>query len=267
MRAVGAIDAAVPASRPTPTGIVTLRNVLPDWGVRLVVGTLLLPALLAALDAFFRARRRRVAIAPWLAWLAVAAVPLLVAWLWLRALGAAGLLDARRTRRWCRARYPVQTSGIVALASAAVAAALATWGVRFAARALAGRTQEDESAGNGRRRPAPGVEGLAVATCVWLCAVVTVAWVLNPYAAGLLIPAAHLWLFAAGGWRGRGALARAARRPRLAGAGGRPPVRGARPRPARAGLGRRARRRRGARGRHDAALRRAAGGLRRRRAR
>jgi hypothetical protein len=31
--------------------------------------------------------------------------------------------------------------------------------------------------------------------------------VFNPYAAGLLIPAAHLWLFAAGGWRGRGAVA------------------------------------------------------------
>ena len=65
-------------------GIVTLRNVMPDWSVRLVVGSLLLPALLAALDSFFRARRRRVPIAPWLAWLAVAAVPLPVAWLWLR---------------------------------------------------------------------------------------------------------------------------------------------------------------------------------------
>ena len=29
------------------------------------------------------------------------------------------------------------------------------------------------------------------------------AWVVNPYAAGLLIPAAHLWLFAAAGWRAR----------------------------------------------------------------
>ena len=58
----------------------TLRNVLTDWSVRLVVGALLLPTILAALDAFFRARRRRVSIGPWLAWLAVAAVPLPVAW-------------------------------------------------------------------------------------------------------------------------------------------------------------------------------------------
>ena len=35
-----------------------MRNVLPDWAVRMLIGTLLLPALLAALDGWFRARRR-----------------------------------------------------------------------------------------------------------------------------------------------------------------------------------------------------------------
>ena len=47
-----------PRSPDETDGIVTLRNVLPDWSVRLLVLCLLLPALLAALDAFFRARRR-----------------------------------------------------------------------------------------------------------------------------------------------------------------------------------------------------------------
>ena len=40
-------------------GIVTARNLLPTWSVRLIVLCLLLPALLAALDAYFRARRHR----------------------------------------------------------------------------------------------------------------------------------------------------------------------------------------------------------------
>ena len=58
-----------------------------------------------------------------------------------------------------------------------------------------------------RPRPAAGLEGLAVATGAWLCGLVAVAWLLNPYAAGLLVGAAHLWLFAAGGWRARAGLA------------------------------------------------------------
>ena len=46
-----------------------MRNVLPDWAVRLLVGTLLLPALLAALDALFRARRRRLPVGRWAGWI------------------------------------------------------------------------------------------------------------------------------------------------------------------------------------------------------
>jgi hypothetical protein len=41
---------------------------------------------------------------------------------------------------------------------------------------------------------------------VLICGLTFVAWVINPFAAALLLPAAHLWLFAAGGWRGRPAL-------------------------------------------------------------
>src|SRR5690606_14122829 len=93
LRAVMAIDAAGPATDEEaaeapafsrgPHGIVTMRNVLPDWAVRLLVGTLLLPALLTALDALFRVRRRRLPVGPWLAWLAAAGLPVVAAWAWL----------------------------------------------------------------------------------------------------------------------------------------------------------------------------------------
>jgi len=208
--AVGAIDAAGPRDEPAfadaSQGIVTLRNVLPDWGARLIVGSLLLPALLAALDAFFRARRRRVPIAPWIAWLTVAAVPLPVAWLWLRALGATDLVEVP-DGPVLPSLYPLETSGIVAMVSALLAGALACWLARYLAGALRGRMPEEPPEGNGRRRPAPGVDGLAVATGVWICALAAVTWAMNPYAAGVLVLATHLWLFAAGGWRGWPALA------------------------------------------------------------
>jgi hypothetical protein len=206
---VGALDATGPRDGPAfanaPKGIVTLRNVLPDWGARLVVGSLLLPALLAALDAFFRARRRRVPIAPWVAWLAVAAVPLPVAWLWLRGLGATGVIETP-DGPVLSGLYPLETGGVVAMASALLVGAIACFCARMLAAAVRGRSQpEEEPASNGfarRRRPVPGVDGLAVATGTSLSAVAAITWVLNPYAAGVLILAAHLWLFAAGGWRG-----------------------------------------------------------------
>ena len=75
LRAVTAIDEAgpidpdraarSPAFSAGPEGIVTMRNVLPDWAVRMLVGTLLLPALLAALDGWFRARRRHLRVGRW----------------------------------------------------------------------------------------------------------------------------------------------------------------------------------------------------------
>ncbi len=128
----------------------TLRNVLPDWGARLIVGSLLLPALLAALDAFFRARRRRVPIGPWVAWLTVAAVPLPVAWLWLRGLGATGVIEVP-DGPVLPGLFPLETSGIVAMVSALLAGALVCWIARFFAGAL--RPRAVERAGRGQRAP------------------------------------------------------------------------------------------------------------------
>jgi hypothetical protein len=194
LRAVTAIDATGgrtdgPAFANDPRGIVTLRNVLPDWAVRLVILSLLLPALLVSLDALFRARRRHVPVGAAARRLAVAAVPVAFAWLWLRLLGATGLLPAT-DGPVLPDSYPFDSSAAAALGSAVVMSALAWY---LARRALA--------------RPAPA-DGYAIATGLAICGLATIVWIWNPYAAALLLPAAHLWPFAAGGWRLRiGALA------------------------------------------------------------
>jgi hypothetical protein len=186
LRAVTAIDAAGPragrAFSGAPHGIVTMRNVLPDWAVRLVIATLLLPALLVALDAFFRARRRRVPVTHAFRRLAVAAVPVVVAWLILRLFGAVGLLPATDGPVLPDV-YPADASALVAIAAAAVFAAVAWYVAR---RALA--------------RPCTP-DGYAIATGLSICVLATLVWVPNPYAAALLLPAAHLWPWAAGGRR------------------------------------------------------------------
>jgi hypothetical protein len=208
LRAVMAIDAAGPADEEradaaaafadAPAGIVTMRNVLPDWAVRLLVGTLLLPAVLTALDGFFRVRRRHLAVGPWLGWLALVGLPLVLAWLWLRLLGLVGALEPPAAP--VLPLPPLEAAGAVALGSVVLVLALGWFGVR--PRLLA-RIGELGSAAAG---------SLAAASGAVLCTVAGVVWAVNPYAAALLLPAAHLWLFAAGpqtrlrGWRGVAAL-------------------------------------------------------------
>ena len=163
-------------------GVVTLRNVLPGWSVRLLVLCLLLPALLAALDSFFRARRRHLHTGAWFAWALAAGAAVPLAWAWLRVLAIAGALPAPHA--------PVDPSDLrldggeaVALASVALALAGGVLLVRPLTRA-----------GHAARgNAAAGAAGAVVGALV--CGVALAVWLVNPYAAALLLPAAHLWLF------------------------------------------------------------------------
>jgi Peptidase family M28 len=204
LRTVLAIDAAGPAdveraaAAPPfsrgPDGVVTMRNVLPDWAVRLLVGTLLLPAFLTALDGFFRVRRRGLSTGPWLGWVAATGLPVLMAWLWARLLGLTGALDPPAAP--VLPVPPLEAAGAVALGSVALVLALGWFGVRPL---LLTRLAP---------RGSPAAGSLAAATGAVLCSVAALVWLVNPYAAALLLPAAHLWLFAAApqtrltGWAG-----------------------------------------------------------------
>ena len=189
LRAVLAVDDAGGADAQLafaegPAGIVTMRNVLPDWAVRLLVGTLLLPALLTGLDAFFRIRRRRVDTAPWFAWLGSAAVPLLAAWVWTRLLGLTGVVDIPPSPVAPQV-LPITGGGWAGIVSTLIVAGLAWFAFRTLAR------------GRLPRGLHPAAGGLAAASGLVLVLAAALAWVANPYLAALLLPAAHLWLFAA----------------------------------------------------------------------
>jgi hypothetical protein len=189
LRAVTAIDSVGPAdagaspfTRGTD-GIVTLRNVLPSWAVRIVIGTLLLPALLTAIDAWFRARRRRLPVERWALRLGLGALPLVLAWAWLRLLGLTGALDVPAAPVMPDL-YPFETAGALAVGSTVLVMAV-TW---FGLRPLLARRMGNLGS------PAGG--GLAAAIGLTISVVAALVWVPNPYAAALLLPAAHLWLLA-----------------------------------------------------------------------
>jgi hypothetical protein len=68
-------------------------------------------------------------------------------------------------------------------------------------------------AGPSGSRGSPAAGSLAAATGAVLCSLAAAVWLFNPYAAALLLPAAHLWLFAGApqtrlqGWAGAAAVA------------------------------------------------------------
>ena len=167
-----------------PEGIVTLRRLLPDWAVRLLVGTLLLPALLAAVDAWFRARRRRLELGRWLGWAAALSVPFALAWGWTRMLGLTGAVTAPPA--------PV-LPGAVALHGWAIAALVSAPLVLVLAWFVL-RPPLMHALGLGR---SPAGEAAAAALGLVLSVLVGLVWLANPYAAAVLLPAAHVWLFAA----------------------------------------------------------------------
>ncbi len=185
LSAVDALDTA-PDIEPTPqTGLVIGRQVLPEWVLRLLLATLLIPPLLLLADGYARLRRRQGArgdraMLRGLGWTAACALPFLAAALFAKALGRLGALPAPP--------LPVQASAL-GLGGSAVRALLAVvlalglawlawpWGVRR----LGLRTRPDD-------------DGAGLALLTVLLAVTIVVWLSNPYAALLLIGALHLWL-------------------------------------------------------------------------
>ncbi len=190
LRAITALDGPVSragedgAFADEPSGIITVKRLLPDWAIRLLVGTLLLPPLLTAFDGFFGARRRHLPVARWLGWVGAAALPFLLAWLWMRLLGLTGALDAPLGPVLPEA-LPLRGWNIAALASVPLVLALAWIGAK---RALVGRLGLPASVSAGGAAAALGLAITGLAALVWL---------VNPFAAALLVPAAHGWLFAA----------------------------------------------------------------------
>lgn len=182
LRVVTALDNGPVVDDDTGPAVVIQGKVVPAWAPRLLIGALLLPPLLALVDAFARARRQRLPVAPWLRWTLLAAVPFAAAALLARLLGLTGLLPVAPAAPAPIASVPI---AVWALATVALAGLLAAAAVRPARRRAAAAAGGD-----------PAAAGAAIGALVVLWAVTFAIWVGNPYSAALLVPALHVWLFA-----------------------------------------------------------------------
>jgi hypothetical protein len=168
-----------------PVSYVTaVSQVMPGWVLSLLAGTLLLPALVTAVDAFARVRRQRIDVLPWMRWLGAWTAPFLAGYALAELLALTGATPSPPPAPVPPGVLPVDGAALGVLAGVAVAMAVAL----LLARWLAARPDA--------RLATPRGPGAAVAVALVLGVTSLLLWVANPYAGLLVVPAAHLWLLA-----------------------------------------------------------------------
>ena len=171
-------------SQATQGGLLLQQKTVPSWALRLLVLTLMLPVLAAALDGLARARRRRLAIGRATLWVASCGLPFLSCAVLAYVLGWLGVLGARPAAPVLPSALPF--GGRVATAVVAVALTFAlTWLLWSGLMRRLGWGL----------RPDPDAAPLALALV--LLPVGLLAWFGDPLTALLAVPALHVWLLLA----------------------------------------------------------------------
>jgi hypothetical protein len=180
LSAVDALDGAPDVSAPQ-TSLLIQRKVFPTWALRLLVVALLLAPLIVAVDGLARVRRRGMHAGRWTVWTLACAVPFLACALFARLLGASGILHVAPPAPLPPTGLTLDGAAVSAVAAVALVLALAwlMWPMLLRRLGLTVR---------------PDAEAAGVTTLLVLLAAGLVVWVLNPFAALLLLPAAHVWL-------------------------------------------------------------------------
>ena len=228
LSAVDALDPAPAIEAEPQTGIVLAKQIIPAWALRLLIGALLLPPLAVLVDGLARARRMGQPTARWVGWTLTCALPFFVCALFALALGAAAVLPATPAAPLLPGALPfglAMTSAVLACALVLALAWLA-WpalvrrlglgvlpgtdsGRGPAAGAVGVRVGAGVGARVGSVEPAPASsarpgQAAGVAALLVALAVAIGVWIVNPYAALLMVPGLHLLLCVASPqWRPR----------------------------------------------------------------
>ena len=184
LRTVTAIDGGPPADRGPKTHITIVSQVMPGWAPSLLAIALILPVLVAGIDAFARARRRREPITPWLVWVGAGALAFTIGLGLARALALTGAIEDPPEAPVAPDLYPLDAGAVAVVVAVAVVTGAAWAGLRFLA------TRREPVAAD------PSAPGAAVASTLVLALAVLALWLVNPFAALLMIPALHLWMLA-----------------------------------------------------------------------
>jgi len=185
LRTVTALDQGPRPEHGPKSYLQAVSQVLPGWVLSLLAGALLLPVLVASVDAFARARRRHVDVLRWLRWLGAWLAPFLAALAAAQFLALVGATPSPPAAPVPPDDLPLDGPALAVLGGVAVAMVLAY----FLARWLAARP--DPELGK-----TPDL-GAGVALGLTIAAGSVLLWLADPYAGLLTVPAAHLWMLLA----------------------------------------------------------------------
>ena len=166
-------------------------KVVPGWAIALFVLALLVPVVLTTVDGLARARRRGHVIWRSLVLVLAAAAPFALGVLVVIAVRLLGIIVADPPGPVAAGAVPLDGTGIAVLAVAACVVIGALAGVGAIAARV--RPARPEPAARARTRSS---DGAVAALLLVMCVVTIVIWISNPFAAALLVPALHLWLWA-----------------------------------------------------------------------
>jgi hypothetical protein len=195
---------------PAPSSYLRWQGkLIPAWAVRVLVLALILPVLGATIDGLARARRRGHRIARWIVWVLSACLPFVLAVAAVLGLRATGAIDIAPPGPVVGDALTLPGRGVailIGLGCLIVLGFVVRWRVarRVWPTDSAASTPVPEPANgrrHARRRSGPddaSSPGAAAAFMLVMCVTALLMWVTNPFAAALIIPALHLWMWIVG---------------------------------------------------------------------
>ena len=184
LRTLTALDQGEAPRHGPRTYVTVAGQLVPGWVLSVLGVTLLLPALVASVDAFARSRRRRLAVGAWLSWLGAGVLALVLGLGLAHVLALTGATPDPPAAPVPPDRYPLDAPAGAVLGAVVLVVALAWFGLRR----LAARADPE------LRDLASPAAAVAVALVLSLTALAM--WLVNPYSALILVPGVHLWMLA-----------------------------------------------------------------------
>ena len=182
LRSLTALDSGPRPEHGPGTYVSAVSQVIPGWVLGVLSLTLILPALVASVDAFARARRRREPVLAWLTWLLAGVLPFVIGLGLAYALTLAGATEEPPDAPVAPDLYPLDGAAAAALGGVVVVIVLAWLALRYLVARADARLED------------PAAPGAAVVTALALSFSVLALWAVNPFSALILVPALHLWL-------------------------------------------------------------------------